>query len=88
MIHGHGFYHHHHDCCPMGGEHCKHHCYCCGVDYCCKCGKEWGFRCYQPYYYKDPYYSIGSGFGNATSGNFGGAMMSAKNTSASCSHGH
>ncbi len=37
-FHGHFF----HDHC----HHCKHYCSDCGVNYCCRCGKEFGQPCY------------------------------------------
>jgi hypothetical protein len=42
MFHDHGFHFHRHNHCPTGGDHCKHYCHDCGVEYCCKCGKEFG----------------------------------------------
>lgn len=46
MVHEHYPPYHRHDHCPWGGDHNKRYCGTCGVEYCTKCGKEWGYRRY------------------------------------------
>lgn len=89
MIHEHGCCYHQHNCCPMGGEHCKHYCSCCHVEYCCKCGKEFGcgYGRYLPSY---PIYPTWPTYPYITcqmqdGGGSGGAASSAKST---CTHSH